>query len=118
MAFENGEETTCLFIELLQVALGTREKLSRVPSACEWEGIYEEAGNHAIVGLLLTGLERFPAEMLPPMEVKLQWIGEVQIIEQQNRVVSKACREVVEQFEKDGFQCCVLKGQANLRYYP
>jgi hypothetical protein len=28
------------------------------------------------------------------------------------------CQEVCSQFEKDGFQVCVLKGQANHRYYP
>lgn len=118
MVFENGKEATNLFIELIQVSLGTCDGLSRVPSAREWEGIYEEAGNQAIVGILLTGLERLPAEMLPPLEVKLQWIGEVQMIEEQNRVMTRACGEVIEQFEKDGFKCCVLKGQANLRYYP
>lgn len=98
--------------------MGTRDGLSRVPTAREWEELYEEAGKQAIVGLLLTGLESLPAEQLPPLDLKLQWIGEVQMIEEQNRVMSKACREVVEQFEKDGFWCCVLKGQANLRYYP
>ena len=107
-----------IFIELLQVALGTREKLSRVPTACEWEGIYEEAENQAIVGILLNGLEHLQAEMLPPLDIKLQWIGDVQMIEHDNRSMSAACREIVEQFEKDGFKCCVLKGQANLRYYP
>ena len=32
-----------LFVELLQVALGTRDKLSRVPSAAEWGRLLEEA---------------------------------------------------------------------------
>lgn len=30
-----------LFVELLQVSLGTREELSRVPSAVEWQGLYD-----------------------------------------------------------------------------
>lgn len=47
-----------LFVELLQVALGRREGLSRVPSAAEWEALYEEAGKQAIVGVMLCGLER------------------------------------------------------------
>ena len=83
-----------LFIELIQVALGTRERLSRVPSLYEWEAVYEEAEKQAIVGLLLTGLERLPSESLPPLELKLQWIGEVQMIEAQNKEMDERCVEV------------------------
>ena len=112
-----------LFFELLQVALGTRDKLSRVPSAADWGRLFGEAERQAVVGVLLEGLQRCMAYgdgcmVNLPLDLKLEWIGEVQIIEEQNRVMSKACREVVEQLEKDGFWCCVLKGQANLRYYP
>lgn len=130
-----------LFFELLQMALGMRDHLSRVPSAAEWERLFEEAERQAVVGVMLGGIERLVSPLgsygnhrgqeprfikdeisvsvpMIPLEVKLQWIGEAQIIEEQNRVISKACREVIEQLEKDGFWCCVLKGQANLRYYP
>jgi len=35
-----------LFFELLQVAVGNRERLSQVPTAVEWSDLYEEsAGN-------------------------------------------------------------------------
>ena len=37
-----------LFFELLQVALGRLEGLSRVSSVLEWEEVYEEAGRQAI----------------------------------------------------------------------
>lgn len=107
-----------LFFELLQVALGTRERLSRVPIIYEWQGFLEEAEKQAMVGVLLCGLERLPAEQLPPVPLKLLWIGEARIIEEKNRVFTDSCSEVVGQLEKDGFKCCVLKGQANHRYYP
>lgn len=106
-----------LFVELLQVSLGSRDKLSRVPTVWEWNQLLEEAENQAIVGVLLCGLEKLPAEQLPPVPMKLQWIGETQMIEHKNRIMTTACGEVVKQLENDGFQCCVLKGQANHRYY-
>ena len=107
-----------LFVELLQVSLGTREKLSRVPSAVEWQALMNEAQRQAIAGILACGLERLPIEQKPPQAILLQWIGLSLQIEQRNALTTKVCGEVVRQMEKDGLQCCVLKGQANHRYYP
>ena len=107
-----------LFYELLQVALGTREKLSRVPSSREWEALYDEAERQAIVGVLLGGLERLPEEQLPPLEVKLQWIGMVQMMEAEYRQHVERSKELASRFRAVGFQSCVLKGVAMARYYP
>ena len=97
-----------LFIELLQIALGVRDDLSRVPSAVEWQCLFDEAQRQAIAGILACGIERLPKEQQP---LTLQ-------IEQRNALTTKVCGEVVGQMEKDGLRCCVLKGQANHRYYP
>ena len=107
-----------LLVELLQVSLCTRESLSRVPSAVEWLGIFEEGQRQAIAGVLACGIERLPKEQQPPQALLLQWIGVTLQIEQQNALTTKVCGEVVGQMEKDGLWCCVLKGQANHRYYP
>ena len=106
-----------LFVELLQVSLGTREELSRVPSAVEWQGLFEEAQRQAIAGILACGIERLPKEQQPPQALLLQWIGQTLQIEQRNALTTKVCGEVVGQMERDGLRCCVLKGQANHRYY-
>lgn len=107
-----------LFLELLQVSVGTRRMLTRVPSAVEWQALMDEAQRQAIAGILACGLERLPIEQKPPKAILLQWIGLSLQIEQRNALTTKVCGEVVRQMEKDGLQCCVLKGQANHRYYP
>ena len=107
-----------LFFELLQVALGTREKLSRVPISREWEEIYEEAERQAIVGLLLSGLESLPLEQLPPLELKLQWIGEVQMMEAEYRTHCERAKELTSRFRSVGFKSCVLKGVGMAQCYP
>lgn len=107
-----------LFVELLQVSLGTREELSRVPSAVEWQGLYDEAQRQAVAGILACGIEWLPKEQQPPQTILLQWIGLTLQIEQRNKLTTKVCGQVVGQMEKDGLRCCVLKGQANHRYYP
>ena len=107
-----------LFVELLQVSLGTRDKLSRDPSEREWDALYNEAEMQAVVGLLLTGLERLPAEQLPPLEVKLQWIGMAQMMEAEYKVHCERAAELTAQFRDAGLHTCLLKGIGTAQYYP
>ena len=109
--------STNLLFELLQVALGRRERLSRVPSVREWEEVYENAWKQGVVGLLLSALERLPADFLPPLELKLQWIGDVQINEHQNKVMNQKCVALLGILEKAGLRGTILKGQGIARLY-
>lgn len=107
-----------LFVELLQLSIGTRTQLSRMPSVPEWESIYDEAQRQAVVGVLVSGIEKLPDEQRPPKMLLLQWIGLCQQIEAQNSITTKTCIKVCQRLENEGFNACVLKGQSNYRYYP
>ena len=107
-----------LFIELLQVSLGARDILSRAPSDTEWGGLLAESQRQAILGVMLCSFEKLPKDQQPPQDILFQWIGLTIHIERSNALTTKACKVVISQFEKDGFDVCVLKGQANHRYYP
>ena len=117
-----------LFIELLRISVGSRLAqdswlMNQECSAAEWLSVLEEAERHAVVGIMVCGLDRLKtcgAKCMESMSqgLMLQWIGEVMQIEQRNALTTKVCGEVVGQMEKDWLRCCVLKGQANHRYYP
>ncbi len=107
-----------LFFELLQLALGNRDRLSRVPSKKEWVALFEESEKQSIVGIMLDGLERLPEEQLPSQELLLQWIGVDQVTEQNTIKLKKAGEETVKFFRDNGFACLLLKGAAVGRYYP
>lgn len=107
-----------LFFELLKIALGTRDKLSRVPNRKEWMALYQESEKQSILGIMLDGLEQLPDEQRPPKDVLLQWIGFVQVIEQNTIKIINASAEAVEYFRGKGFACNLLKGYAVGRYYP
>ena len=107
-----------LFLELLQVSVGNRDSLSRVPSDVEWEQLFSEAQRHAITGMMACGIDRLPREQQPPKVVRVQWAGQVLQIEQRNLEMTGACSNLCRRLEQDGFYCCVLKGQANHAYYP
>ena len=103
--------------------MGNREMLSRVPTAREWEALYDEAERQTIVGVLLDGLQRcmvHDSRLMDnfPLEVKLQWIGAVQIEEQRNREMDKVSARLLREFAADGFRGCILKGQGNALMYP
>ena len=91
-----------MFFELLQVALGNRERLSRTPTVDEWEEIYEESGRQALTGILLHGIDRLPAEQRPSQDFLLQWIGDGQLIEQQNLMMDKRCVKLFRKMEEQG----------------
>lgn len=40
-----------LFFELIRVAIGTQESLSRLLSACEWGELYKAAKKQSLIGV-------------------------------------------------------------------
>jgi len=107
-----------LFIELLQISLGNRDNLSRTPSMNEWTGLFKEAQRQAIIGVLLTGIEKLPKEQKPKKKLLLQWIALCQVVEQNNRLHLERARELTVLFNDDGFRSCVLKGIGISQLYP
>ena len=107
-----------LFFELIQVAIGQRERLSRNPMNKEWTELDAMSSKQSLTGVVFYGVEKLPKEQWPAQDILFQWMGDVTLIENWNNMTSKACQTLCRQLENDGFQCCVLKGQANHAYYP
>lgn len=107
-----------LFFELVQVALGNREQLSRDPSADEWNYIYSEAERQAVSGIIVDGLDKLPKEQLPIQQQLLELIGVAEMLRQRNQVLNKRSTEIQQLFTGAGFRSCVLKGQGNAQMYP
>lgn len=108
-----------LFFELIQVAIGRRGALSRVPSSAEWNALYALSVKQAVVGVCFYGVQRLPMEQVVslPMSVKMEWLGRTVQIQQQNELLNKRTREVSSLFSEGGFRSCVLKGQGVARLY-
>ena len=107
-----------LFFELLQVAIGNRLGLSRVPTPEEWEEIYEMSKKQSLAGIAFAGVERLPQEQMPPGKRIRQWAVKAEKIREHNVKVSEDCRVISRFFEENGFDCVILKGQGNFAYYP
>lgn len=107
-----------VFLELLQIALGNRSRLSEPCSDAEWEEVYSTVKKQAMVGITFYAVKLLPAEQMAPKRRRYQWAMKVLEIEERNKKICYECQIVTELFDKAGYQSCVLKGQSNLFFYP
>ena len=110
--------TNLLFIELLQVSLGARDKLSRAPSEAEWTSLFRESLRQVIPGTMMDGMERLPQEQLPKQSVLLQWVGMVQRNEWIYRLHCERAKDLTSLLREMRCPSCVLKGIGFAKYYP
>ena len=108
-----------MFIELVQVAVGVRERLSRNPSDEEWDRVFHMADEQAVAAFLFPALERLSKlGQRPPTEVLMEWIGLAEQVRAQNRQVNRAIAKLTDSLNKDGLRWSILKGQGNALMYP
>lgn len=105
------------FYTILQSAVGKTVRLSHTLSEKEWNEIFGLAKKQALVGIMFEGVERLPQEQWPPRNVVLQWAMMGESIKRRNRQTTDVCLRLTEALDKDGFETCILKGQANHVYY-
>lgn len=106
-----------LLFELLQVALGNRHELSRVPSVQEWDDVFEESVRQAVAGICIAGVDKLPKAQMPPQLLLLEWIGLSEQIKQQNKHVDGQTAEIWKRLKEDGLEAAILKGQGMAQEY-
>ena len=102
-----------LFFELIQVAIGRRDALSRVPSAKEWCALYGLSVKQAVAGMCFCGVQRLPKEQracLPEL-LRRQWLALATQIQARNELMNRRCVEVQRMLEEEGMKSSILKGQ-------
>lgn len=108
--------------ELIQVSIGSKEKLSSVPSTAEWEKLFVLAEKHAVIGMCFHGIQilyKYQSSQMVnlPIKLKMQWLGITSNIQIENDLLNKRAKEVTLLFAEGGFDSVVLKGQGIARLY-
>ena len=106
-----------LLYELIQLSIGRRDSLSRIPSENEWQVLYELSLKQTIAGVCFCGVQKLQKEMLPPKKLLLQWFAIAEQMKQRNVVLNERAKELTEKFSECGFRSCVLKGQGIAALY-
>lgn len=106
------------FFDFLKFCIGTSEQTCTIVGEKEWSVLFKIAERQGIVGILYTGLERLDKGQGPKGELLLRWIAQAQTIRNRNVQLFRLSADIAERFGKDGFRCCILKGQGLALLYP
>lgn len=80
----------------------------------DWEKLYQLAQEQSVQGHVLQGIDCFKNcnyNINIPQRLLLQWIGEVQIIEQKNRAMNIFIAELIMKLRKHDIYTILVKGQ-------
>lgn len=111
-------------LAFLKYCLGIDADIRTIAANMDWRQFYAFAKKQAIVGFCFEGIERLGNEY--PEELKgnpigqdllMEWMGKAQQIRRQNMKVNMVAGKLYSQLRKDGFRCCILKGQGNALMY-
>lgn len=86
----------------------------------DWNYIYQLAQEQSVQGLVLQGIEELRVknfELCIPQELLLQWIGEVQQIEQRNKAMNEFVAWLIDLLRKDNIYALLVKGQGIAQCY-
>jgi len=108
------------FLKLVRAGLWTDVESTDLGSrgfteTVDWNKVYQLAEEQSVAGLVLAGIEY--SYVKPPQDLLLQWIGEVQIIEQQNKAMNDFVARLIENLRKVDVYSVLVKGQGVAQCY-
>ena len=108
--------TQTVFLELVKAGLwGNGNPDIRIDGTMDWQEVYRLATEQSVLGLVLEGLEH--SDVKPPQVLLLQWIGEVQMIEQRNKAMNAFVAEAIGALREKDIYALLVKGQGIAQCY-
>lgn len=103
------------FFALIKAGLWEKESRLSLYDNVNWQVVYQLAQEQSVLGLVLAGVEH--SDIKPPQDELLQWIGEIQIVEQQNKAMNEFIAILMEKFRNIGVYALLVKGQGIAQCY-
>ena len=86
----------------------------------DWGEVYRLANEQSVLGLVLAGIDWLKVHdtrFTVLQDLLLQWIGEVQMLEQQNKAMNDFIEKIVEKMQTAGIYTLLVKGQGVAQCY-
>ena len=110
-----------IFFELLRAGLwGGGNPDIRIDGTTDWREVYQLAQEQSVQGIVLQGIDWFKVQGSKfniPQVLLLQWIGEVQQIEQRNKAMNGFIANLINNLRKEDVYCLLVKGQGVAQCY-
>ncbi len=105
-----------VFFALLRAGLWEDRNRDRIDGTTDWNEVHQLAQEQSVQGLVLQGIERLRDDNLN-QGLLLEWIGEVQMIEQQNLAMNAFVADLIEKLRKKDIYALLVKGQGIAQCY-
>ena len=105
------------FFQLVRYAIDEHAPAPQI-EADDWETMRDMARKQSVLGVVFRSVQRMGQNATIPRQLKMNWFYKVNQIKTRNMLLNQRSAELVAMFQKDGFDCCVLKGQGNAMMYP
>ena len=112
------ESSVNIFLSLVRAGLWEQTEAyfdHNIINKIVWEEVYQLAEEQSVIGLVLAGIEH--SNVKPPQELLLQWIGEVQMLEQQNKAKNQFVGDLVQRMRLADIYTILVKGQGVAQCY-
>ena len=104
------------FLDFIRFSIGNQPVVPDSSSKIDWNDFLTFCERQGIQGIVFHGIEQAYSNI--PKIILFDWIGCVEQIKELNRLIGKRSRQVCRFWDKRGFRCCILKGQANAQMFP
>lgn len=113
--------TEKIYYKFIQFALGTYEGKEFLDGSAlngfDWQRFYAFAKKQTLVGIIMEGISRLPKAVAPKQGLLMNWFMMSQNISRMNSMLNEATVGVYNKVKAVGYDCCILKGQANAAMY-
>ena len=113
--------TEKIYYKFIQFALGTYEGKEFLDGSAlngfDWQRFYAFAKKQTLVGIIMEGISRLPKAVAPKQGLLMNWFMMSQNISRQNMMLNAATAKIYNKVKAAGYDCCILKGQANAAMY-
>ena len=106
------------FRNLLLVALGRESALQKTPTRGGWQMMISQARVQALVGIGYAGIQRLPAEQMPPLDILEQWDRLARKVAGIYELHERRVAELEGILQGLGLHGCILKGTGLAHLYP
>ena len=107
-----------LFFELMQIAVGQLDCLSRGPSPEEWQELYALTQREAVSAICYSSVVAlFEFGLRAPQDLALDWMAEAEELKERNRGTAKRLQALQQLLEEQFVRSSLVTGAGQARFY-